>query len=238
MIPLLISLHPSFPPLTAALSEPNGLLAAGGKLNPEWLLTAYRRGIFPWYSPGDPILWWSPDPRMVLLPAEIRIHRSLAKRLRNANYEIRCDTAFADTIAACAAPRNDEHGTWIVPEIQQAYLQLHELGWAHSVETWMDDELAGGLYGVAIGHVFYGESMFSRRTDASKIALAHLARDLDRRNFALIDCQMVTTHLISMGARATPRDEFAALLAAHTGHGASRGRWAPGRMSDLNWSET
>ena len=236
MIPLLRGIRPSFPPLASALVEPNGLLAAGGKLDPDWLLAAYRRGIFPWYSEGDPILWWSPDPRMVLRPASIRIRRSLAKRLRNAEYEVRCDTAFAATLAACAAPRDAEGGTWIVPEIQAAYWKLHELGWAHSVETWMDGELAGGLYGVAVDRVFYGESMFARRTDASKIALAHLARDLERRNFAVIDCQMVTAHLASMGAAPIPREEFEAILATHIDTDARGERWQADRMRDLDWT--
>ncbi len=237
MIPLLRSTHPSFPPLASALVEPNGLLAAGGQLDPEWILTAYRRGIFPWYSEGDPILWWSPDPRMVLRPEAIHIRRSLAKKLRNAEYEVRCDTAFGETVAACAAPRDQDGGTWIVPEMQAAYLALHELGWAHSVETWIDGTLAGGLYGVAIGRVFYGESMFARRTDASKIALAHLARDLERRKFAAIDCQMVTTHLASMGASPMPRSKFELMLAASIDDAATPERWAANRMHDIDWNE-
>ncbi len=236
MIPLLRGIRPSFPPIASALAEPNGLLAAGGRLAPEWLLAAYRRGIFPWYSEGDPILWWSPDPRMVLRPSEIRIRRSLAKRLRNAAYEIRCDTAFAATLKACAAPRDAEGGTWIVPQMQAAYMKLHELGWAHSIETWMEDRLVGGLYGVAIGRVFYGESMFAQRTDASKIALAHLARDLERRNFAAIDCQMETAHLASMGAKPIPRQDFEALLAAHIDDAAQGERWEPDRMCNLAWT--
>jgi leucyl/phenylalanyl-tRNA--protein transferase len=164
----------AFPPLATALTDPNGLLAAGGDLSPQRLLAAYRQGIFPWYSTGEPILWWSPDPRMVLFPGELKISLSLAKTLRNANYEVRLDTAFADVIRACASkPRQGQSGTWITDEIQAAYCEMHELGHAHSVETWIDGSLAGGLYGMAIGHAFYGESMVSNVRDAAKIALAH-----------------------------------------------------------------
>lgn len=205
---------PLFPPLDSALQEPNGLLAVGGDLAPERLLAAYRRGIFPWYAPGEPILWWSPDPRMVLFPAELKVSRSLARTLRRGDYELRLDTAFPQVVAACAtAPRNGQQGTWIVPEMQAAYQGLHELGYAHSVETWASGELVGGLYGVALGRMFYGESMFSRRTDASKIALAHLVRYLQQRGFAMIDCQMHTPHLASLGARLLPRRQFAATVA-------------------------
>jgi leucyl/phenylalanyl-tRNA--protein transferase len=198
----------AFPPLATALREPNGLLAAGGDLSPRRLLEAYRRGIFPWFSEGDPILWWSPDPRMVLAPAELKVSRSLAKTLRNKPYEVRFDTAFDAVIRACAAPREGEPGTWITAEMRAAYDRLHRLGYAHSVETWIDGELAGGLYGVAIGRMFYGESMFSRARDASKIALAHLARRLQEAGFGLIDCQMRTEHLASLGAREIPRAAF------------------------------
>lgn len=218
MIPWLPA-APIFPPLTSALAEPdgpNGLLAAGGDLSPERLLAAYARGIFPWYSAGDPILWWSPDPRMVLQPEELIIRSSLAKTLRNRPYEIRIDSAFAKVMAGCAAPRGDtppgQSGTWIVPEMQAAYLHLHALGYAHSVETWIDGELAGGLYGIALGRAFFGESMFSRHRDASKIALAHLCALLCKKGFGIIDCQMETSHLASLGARPIPRSEFAARL--------------------------
>lgn len=203
-----------FPPLDRALAEPNGLLAAGGDLSVERILAAYRRGIFPWYSAGEPILWWSPDPRMVLFPAEFTPRRSLAKTLRNASYEIRLDTAFASVIAACASMRRDgQAGTWITNEMRQAYVELHRAGYAHSVETWIDGKLAGGLYGIAIGRAFYGESMFSLRRDASKIALAHLCEHLKRRGFGIIDCQMETPHLASLGARTLSRREFAGRLA-------------------------
>jgi leucyl/phenylalanyl-tRNA--protein transferase len=205
--------EPLFPPVELALAEPNGLLAAGGDLAPERILAAYRRGIFPWFSPGDPILWWSPDPRMVLFPTELKISRSLAKVLRNKPYRVTLDTAFAQVIAACAlTPRHGQNGTWISAEMQAAYGELHELGHAHSVEVWMDGELAGGLYGIALGQAFYGESMFSWRTDASKIALAHLCVHLKRLSFGIIDCQMETTHLASLGARPIPRSEFVSLL--------------------------
>ena len=202
-----------FPPLEAALAEPNGLLAAGGDLTPERIVAAYRRGIYPWYSAGEPILWWSPDPRMVLFPDELRITRSLAKTLRNAPYEIRLDTAFASVVSACAGvPRDGQAGTWITDEMRQAYIELHHRGYGHCVETWIDGKLAGGLYGIAIGQAFYGESMFSLARNASKIALAHLCAYLKQRGFGIIDCQMETRHLASLGARPIPRSVFAGNL--------------------------
>jgi len=202
-----------FPPVETALTEPNGLLAMGGDLSMECLLDAYRHGIFPWFNPGDPILWWSPDPRMVLVPDEIRVTRSLAKRVRNAGFELRVDSAFTDVMWACAAPRQDADGTWISPAMIAAYTRLFKAGYAHSVETWHDGQLVGGLYGVAIGRMFYGESMFSREPDASKVALVRLARQLQRWQFGLIDCQMETPHLASLGARTIPRAGFTARLA-------------------------
>ena len=204
---------PFFPPVETALREPNGLLAMGGDLSVERLLEAYRHGIFPWFNPGEPILWWSPDPRMVLVPGEVRVTRSLAKRMRNAGFELRVDTAFADVMRACAAPREGESGTWISPLMVAAYTRLFDAGYAHSVETWHDDVLVGGLYGVAIGRMFYGESMFSREPDASKIALVRLARQLQQWEFGLIDCQMETAHLASLGARTMARAAFAARVA-------------------------
>ncbi len=198
-----------FPPLEKAFSEPNGLLCAGGDLSPQRLIEAYRLGIFPWYAKGEPILWWSPDPRMVLFPAEIRISRSLRKILRQAPFQITLDSCFVDVIHACAStPRSGQPGTWITTEMQQAYTRLFQHGFTHSVEVWADTQLVGGLYGVALGKVFYGESMFSRQPNASKIALAHLARFLAERGFGLIDCQMSTPHLASMGGREIPRQEF------------------------------
>ena len=234
MIPWLPS-EPCFPPLATAL--PNGLLAAGGDLAPARLLKAYRAGIFPWYAEGEPILWWSPDPRLVLVPGAMKISRSLAKTLRNADYEVRCDCDFAAAMAACAAPRAGASGTWISPEMRAAYLRLHELGHAHSVEVWSQGRLSGGLYGVAMGAVFYGESMWSGVRDASKIALAHLCRHLERHAYAVIDCQMNTPHLCSLGAGEISRSEFAALLERHAGNQANPaqapGRWRENAMADL-----
>ena len=205
--------HP-FPPVEDALREPSGLLAAGGDLAPQRLIAAYRRGIFPWYSPGDPILWWSPDPRMVLEPSRLIIRRSLSKVLRNAPYSVRLDTAFDAVVTACAtAPRNGQNGTWITSEMRAAYGELHQRGVAHSVETWRDGELIGGLYGVAIGRAFFGESMFSRATDTSKIALAHLCAFLASHSFGIIDCQMETAHLASLGACPIARPAFIRKLA-------------------------
>lgn len=197
-----------FPPVETALAEPNGLLAAGDELSAERLLEAYQQGIFPWFNADQPVLWWSPDPRMVLLPAELRVARSLAKVLRNRVYEVRADSAFRTVMQACAEPRNHQNGTWISPAMIEAYHALHRRGIAHSIETWIDGELAGGLYGVAIGRMFYGESMFTRVTDASKIALVHLVRQLERWGFGMIDCQMHTGHLARMGGREIPRKAF------------------------------
>jgi leucyl/phenylalanyl-tRNA--protein transferase len=213
MIPWLDNDTP-FPPLERALKEPSGLLAAGGTLSPQRLLDAYRRGIFPWYSPDQPPLWWSPDPRMVLFPRELKVSRSLTKRLKKQDYEIRIDTAFREVMLACAStPRPGQDGSWIVPEILEGYCALHALGYAHSVETWMDGQLAGGLYGVSIGRMFYGESMFHHATDASKLAFVHLVRHLEQQGYGMVDCQMHTPHLASLGAREIPRDEFARRLA-------------------------
>ena len=204
-----------FPPPEQALDEPAGLLAAGGDLSPERLVAAYRRGIFPWYSPGQPVLWWSPDPRGVLMPGEFRCSRSLARTLRNAGYTLRVDTDFAAVIDGCAAPRPASPGTWITSEMRAAYLALHRLGRAHSVEAWQGTVLAGGLYGVRLGGVFFGESMFSRERDASKAALAHLVALSRLAGIAVIDCQLPSRHLATLGARGIPRRDFLALLAAH-----------------------
>jgi leucyl/phenylalanyl-tRNA--protein transferase len=212
MIPWL-NADASFPPLALALKEPNGLLAAGGDLSPERLLQAYRQGIFPWYSPGQPILWWSPDPRMVLFPPELRVSRSLAKRLRKDDYEVRFDTAFRQVMLHCAlTERPGQDGTWITADILEGYCRLHALGHAHSVETWMQGELVGGVYGVSIGRMFYGESMFHHATDASKLAFVHLVRRLQAEGFGMLDCQMKTDHLASLGAREISRDEFSQRL--------------------------
>ncbi|MDD3329006.1 MAG: leucyl/phenylalanyl-tRNA--protein transferase [Zoogloea sp.] len=226
MIPWLDEAHgPAFPPTSRATRRPNGLLAAGGALTPDWLLAAYRRGIFPWFNDGEPILWWSPDPRMVVFPDQVRITRSLRKTLRNSAYEVRLDHDFAAVIRACAEPRDPGGGTWITPAIQAAYLRMHELGYAHCVETWIDGELAGGLYGIAIGRAFYGESMFSRRTDASKIAFAHLTRFLLQHDFRVLDCQMTTQHLNSLGGREIPREAFVRMLGELTREDRPPARW-------------
>jgi leucyl/phenylalanyl-tRNA--protein transferase len=202
-----------FPPVERALKNPNGLLAAGADLSVERLLEAYRRGIFPWYSRGQPPLWWSPDPRMVLFVDELKVPRSLAKSIRNKGYEVRIDTAFPDVLRGCSEPRNYEPGTWLGPDMRTAYARLHSEGYAHSFETWRDNELVGGLYGVAVGRMFYGESMFSRATDASKVALVKLVEVVKTRGFQLIDCQMHTQLLESLGAREIPRREFLRALA-------------------------
>ena len=235
MIPWLGSSDP-FPPLELALAEPNGLLCAGGDLSPQRILEAYRNGIFPWYSPGEPILWWSPNPRMVLVPSEFKLARSLRRTLRAGPHRVTLDRCFPAVIRACArTPRKGQAGTWISNEMQAAYCALHELGVAHSVETWLDDKLVGGLYGLAIGKMFYGESMFSHASDASKIALAHLARHLDAQGFGLIDCQMTTPHLASLGAREIARREFIAQLAELTAAPPDHRRWAVDGAS-IAWS--
>ena len=225
MIPWLEEGAP-FPPLRRALKEPNGLLAAGGDLSPERLISGYRQGIFPWFSEGDPILWWSPDPRMVLFPGELKVSRSLGKTLRNRRYEVRFDSAFREVVEGCAAPRRGESGTWIGEGMIGAYLELHGRGYAHSVETWIGGKLAGGLYGVALGGVFFGESMFSRVRDASKIALAALVAHLRSAEFGLIDCQMHTRHLETLGAREIPRARFSRLLEELIHYPRSPGTWS------------
>lgn len=201
-----------FPAPNRALTEPNGLLAAGGSLNPRRLLQAYRQGIFPWYSSGQPILWWSPNPRLVLFPEGVNLSRSLRKTLRNGPFTVTADAAFGAVIDACAAPRAPGEGTWITPDMRRAYCRLHQLGHAHSIETWRQGKLVGGLYGVAVGRVFYGESMFSGASNASKVALAALAAQLRRWDFALIDCQVRTDHLLRLGAVDIPRETFLQLL--------------------------
>ena len=203
----------ALPPTTRALTEPNGLLAVGGALTPGWLVHAYRQGVFPWYSADQPILWWAPDPRAVLRPEEFRISRSLARSIRKRGYETRVDTAFETVIEACAGPRHGLSGTWITPEMHDAYIALHRAGLAHSFETWRGERLVGGLYGVGLGRVFFGESMFTRDTDASKVALARLVADCRRLEVRLIDCQMPSPHLASLGSRNLPRRQFEAELA-------------------------
>lgn len=202
-----------FPALADALKEPNGLLAVGGDLSVPRLLSAYQRGIFPWFSAGDPILWWSPHPRMVLFPEELHISRSLQKRFKKPEYQVKFNTDFQQVINACATiPRDGQKGTWILPEMVQAYCELHRLGYAHSVEIWQQGTLVGGLYGVALGRVFFAESMFHIITDASKIALVYLVKRLQELGIGMVDCQLYTSHLASMGAREIGRDEFRAKL--------------------------
>ena len=211
-----------FPPVERALRNPNGLLAAGGQLSTERLLEAYRRGVFPWYSGVEPVLWWSPDPRMVLYCEELKVSRSLAKNRRNKGYEVAVDTAFAEVLEGCG---HRPQGTWLGTDMKKAYLRLHRAGYAHSFETWRDGELVGGLYGVAIGRMFFGESMFSRATDASKVALVELVGELRARNFPLIDCQMHTPLLASLGAREIPRRSFLRELTALVNYPQPSEKW-------------
>ena len=213
------------PPIASALKRPNGLLAAGGGLSSARLVDAYSRGCFPWFNEGEPVLWWSPDPRMVLLPDELHVSKSLAKHVRQGGFEIRADTAFSEVIAGCAQPRRGQDGTWISPAIVEAYVALHAEGIAHSVETWIDGALAGGLYGLAIGGVFFGESMFARATDASKLAFVHAVGQLRRWGVGLIDCQMSTAHLAGFGAREVPRAVFLHRIAQLVSHPAPRSPW-------------
>lgn len=204
----------AFPPVDRALRSPNGLLAAGGDLSTERLLHAYEHAIFPWFDVGQPILWWSPDPRCVLLPGRLHLSRRFRRSLKKAVLEVSFNQAFADVITACSGKRNRHTGTWITDEMIDAYGNLHAHGWAHSVEVWGEGELVGGLYGVAIGRAFFGESMFSRVTDASKIAMVALCRQLIAHDFALLDCQVSSPHLMSLGATRMARTEFASLLKA------------------------
>jgi leucyl/phenylalanyl-tRNA--protein transferase len=217
-----------FPPLTAALAEPNGLLAAGSELSPARLLDAYRRGIFPWYEEGQPVLWWSPDPRMVLMVDAFRLRRSLAKVVRNGGFEVRVDSAFPEVMRCCAEVRRaGQDGTWITADVIAAYCGLHARGNAHSVEAWRNGRLVGGLYGVSIGRMFFGESMFALERDASKVALAHLVALLRARGCPMIDCQQQTSHLASFGARPIPRQEFAERIAGLVDSPAPQRSWEP-----------
>ncbi len=241
MIPWLAPGQP-FPPVSAALQTPNGLLAASAELTPERLLAAYPRGIFPWYSEEEPVLWWSPDPRMVLFTDELKISHSFAKTLRKAatdpSIELRLDADFDAVIQACAQPRGDEAGTWITDSVAAAYIELHRRGLAHSMETWVNGRLAGGLYGVALGRMFYGESMFSRVSEASKLALAALVRVMQTERVRVIDCQQNTRHLASLGAREISRQAFVAHLttsvrAAPISWAAHAGRRLNALLADL-----
>lgn len=204
-----------FPAVHYALREPNGLLAVGGDLSPQRLLNAYRNGIFPWFNDNEPILWWSPDPRAILWPEQLKVSRSLKKTLHNSLFTITFDHAFDQVISACATLRSDREGSWITSAMQHAYHEMHQLGHAHSVEAWHNQQLVGGLYGIAIGQVFFGESMFHRQRDASKIAFVHLVDKLKQWGYALIDCQIPSAHLTSLGATQIPREEFLSLLQYH-----------------------
>lgn len=228
----------TFPPVDRALVEPDGLLAAGGDLSPTRLLAAYRRGIFPWYSRGQPILWWCPDPRAVLMPQALKVSRSLLKSSRNRGFVTRIDTAFRDVVRACGSGELRPGGTWLSPEMRAAYIKLHKQGFAHSVETWLDGRLVGGLYGVALGGMFFGESMFSMERDASKVALKRLCEELISRGFHMIDCQMSTPHLMSLGAQMIPRMEFTQVLGEHVGSPFQPGLWNDDSPSPGNEAPT
>jgi leucyl/phenylalanyl-tRNA--protein transferase len=214
-----------FPDVSLALRDPDGLLAMGGDLSVERLLLAYRSGIFPWFGPRQPVMWWSPDPRLVLFPEALRISRSLARVLRRDCFKVTLDTAFQTVIEQCAVRRPGQAGTWITTEMRTAYLQLHAAGHAHSVECWQGDMLVGGLYGVAIGRIFFGESMFTRVNDASKVAFVRLVRQLQDWDFPLVDCQVHTRHLESLGATGIPRDEFVQWLDEYCARDPVKGRW-------------
>lgn len=214
-----------FPAVETALKEPNGLLAAGGDLSPQRLIEAYRHGIFPWYEEGQPVLWWSPDPRMVIVPCELHISASLRRLLRNHQYNVTMDTGFSEVIDACSQSRQNSDGTWITPELKQAYIRLHELGIAHSVEVWEESNLVGGLYGLAFGQLFFGESMFSRQANTSKLALVYLVKQLEKWDFQLIDCQVSSNHLKSLGARDIRRSEFLNYLSKYFGQNVRHEKW-------------
>ncbi|MDX1507924.1 MAG: leucyl/phenylalanyl-tRNA--protein transferase [Woeseiaceae bacterium] len=207
----------AFPDIATAMQEPDGLLAAGGDLSPERLLYAYRNGIFPWYDEGQPVLWWSPDPRCVLAPADYHVSRRLQRDIAASRFELTFNMAFADVIAACAGPRRSGQSTWITADMMRAFTALYDAGWAHSIEVRDDGELVGGVYGIAIGRVFFGESMFSARSNTSKMALLGLCRVLERHRFELVDCQVVSGHLLTLGAKTIPRQEFRAILDARCG---------------------
>lgn len=219
----------AFPPVEQALTEPNGLLAAGGDLSPERILCAYRAGIFPWFEAGQPILWWSPDPRCVLRPERFHVAARLRRSARSGGFEVTFNRACADVIDACAERRRGQTGTWITKEMKQAYLRLHRGGWVHSVEVWQGEQLAGGIYGLASGAIFFGESMFSRVTDASKIAVMVLCHILARQSFELLDCQVASPHLMSLGAELMKRTEFTGALTAASRAPLQATFWSAGR---------
>ena len=207
-------------------ADQSGLLAVGGDLSSNRIIKAYEQGIFPWFSEGDPILWWSPDPRMILFPEKLNVSKSLRQSLNNSNFEVTFDKSFVDVVTHCSnIPRKDQDGTWITKEMKQAYLNLHELGYAHSVETWLDGELVGGLYGISLGHAFFGESMFYTRRDASKIALYHLTEKIINWGFFFIDAQIETDHMQRMGAENISRNDFLKLLNKALKHKTKKGKW-------------
>lgn len=215
--------EPVFPPVD--LSEANGLLAVGGDLSPERLLTAYASGIFPWFGEDEPILWWSPDPRMVLFPPDLYVSRTMRQTLKRGGFQVTVDQCFREVITACRENRREREGTWITETMIEAYCRLHERGFAHSVETWQNEQLAGGLYGISLGNCFFGESMFARVSNASKIAFITFTRILQERGFALIDCQTDSSHLRSLGARMISRTAFLQILEASLRHPTQRGSW-------------
>lgn len=221
-----------FPPVSHAMQEPNGLLAVGGDLQPQRLLNAYAAGIFPWYEEDQPILWWSPDPRMCLTPDAVIVSRSLRKTIRKQEFSVTMDSAFERVISLCGQTRAVFPGTWINPAMQNAYCEMHRLGHAHSVEVWQDHELAGGLYGIAMGRMFFGESMFSLSSNASKVAFVYLCRQLQAWDFRVIDCQMPTDHLFSLGATEMSRDEFQKLLHRNRREKLTPGRWTMALSAD------
>ena len=224
-----------FPPTSQALNSPNGLLAWGGDLHPRRLLAAYRAGIFPWYTEGQPVLWWTPAPRCVLVPGEVYLSRRTRRRYNSGRYRLSLDQAFTEVMAACAEPRAGESGTWITRDMLRAYRQLHEQGAAHSLEVWEGDELAGGIYGLSLGSVFFGESMFSRRTDGSKLALVALCRLLVRWGFALLDCQVGNPHLYRMGAQEITREGFELTLARNVDRQPSPRAWRESADFEDRW---
>jgi leucyl/phenylalanyl-tRNA--protein transferase len=215
-----------FPPVASALAEPDGLLAWGGGLEPARLLNAYRAGIFPWYSSDQPILWWSPARRCVLPPGRVHVSRRLARVLRQQRYRLSVDTAFARVVAGCALPRKQQESTWITPEMASAYQALHRLGYAHSVEVWTDEQLVGGIYGVSLGRMFFGESMFSQARDASKVALVTLCEGIAQWGFSWLDCQVCNPHLQRMGAVEISRERFCAALQDNAAEVDRRGSWS------------